>query len=607
MHKKPALSLLKKHFGYSSFRPNQEEIINAVLNKEDTLVIMPTGGGKSICFQLPAIMMPGTCLVISPLIALMKDQVEGLKENGVSAEFLNSSQSTEEQQATMNALNEGTLDLLYVSPEKLVSYSFIQSISSATINMIAIDEAHCISMWGHDFRPEYTKLQELKQRFTEIPFVALTATADRVTQNDICVQLAMETPNKFIASFDRPNIALSVLPGKKRFEAIYHFISKRPEQSGIIYCLSRNSTEKLAKKLKDKGVDAAFYHAGMTTEKRSKVQENFINDRTQIICATIAFGMGIDKSNVRWVIHYNLPKNIEGYYQEIGRAGRDGLESEALLFYSFADVMLLKGFIEDSGQKSVLNAKLQRMQDYADATTCRRKILLSYFNEHLEEDCGNCDVCKNPPQTFDGTVNTQKALSAITRMRDAVPVNLLIDVLRGSQRRDVIERGYDQIKTWGAGSDIGFDDWRHYILQMLHQGFIELSYGTYPSLKVTEAGNDVLLNGRKVKLVEAVEQQKYKESKEKQAKVKTTGAVDEPFFHALKSLRKEIADTKSVPAYIVFSDASLREMANQKPLTDDAFLAIPGVGEKKLNEYGDIFINKIIDLIALQQDEAVLV
>ncbi|MGL1902149.1 MAG: DNA helicase RecQ [Fibrobacterales bacterium] len=591
-----ALPLLKKHFGYDSFRPFQSDIIQSILNKKDTLVIMPTGGGKSLCFQLPAIMMPGTCIVVSPLIALMKDQVEGLHENGIAASFLNSSQSSDEQREVWNSLREGTLDLLYISPEKLVTAHFLDALSEAHINMIAIDEAHCISMWGHDFRPEYTRMATLKGRFPSIPFVALTATADRITQNDICQQLTLESPERFLASFDRPNIRLTVLPGKKRFEAILGFIRKKSGDSGIIYCLSRKSTEKIAEKLQAKGINAGFYHAGMDAADRAHIQEEFIADRLQIICATIAFGMGIDKSNVRWVIHFNLPKNIEGYYQEIGRAGRDGLPSEALLFYSIADVMLLKGFIEDSGQRDVLHNKLQRMQDYADSSTCRRKILLSYFNEHLHENCANCDVCKNPPKTFDGTIHTQKALSAIIRIKEPVSTNILVDVLRGSQRREIIERGFHTIKTYGAGSDVSFDNWRHYLLQMIHQGYIEPTYGSNPALRVTEPGTEVLLKGKAVSLVEPAEQQKFNESKEAPSAAFDDGVFDPLYFAMLKGLRKEIADSKSIPAYLVFSDATLRQMSSLQPITDEQFLAINGVGEKKLMEYGDAFINAILDL-----------
>ncbi len=591
-----ALPLLKKHFGYDSFRPFQSDIIQSILDKKDTLVIMPTGGGKSLCFQLPAIMMPGTCIVVSPLIALMKDQVEGLHENGIAASFLNSSQSSDQQREVWSSLREGTLDLLYISPEKLVTPHFLDALSEAHINMIAIDEAHCISMWGHDFRPEYTRMATLKNRFPTIPFVALTATADRITQSDICQQLTLEAPEKFVASFDRPNIRLTVLPGKKRFEAILGFIRKKSGDSGIIYCLSRKSTEKIAEKLQAKGINAGFYHAGMDPADRAHMQEEFISDRLQIICATIAFGMGIDKSNVRWVIHFNLPKNIEGYYQEIGRAGRDGLPSEALLFYSIADVMLLKGFIEDSGQRDVLHNKLQRMQDYADASTCRRKILLSYFNEHLHENCGNCDVCKNPPKTFDGTIHTQKALSAIIRIKEPVSTNILVDVLRGSQRREIIERGFHTIKTYGAGSDVSFDNWRHYLLQMIHQGYIEPTYGSNPALRVTEPGTEVLLKGQSVSLVEPVEQQKFNESKEAPSTAFDDGVFDPLYFAMLKGLRKEIADTKSIPAYLVFSDATLRQMSSLQPITDEQFLAINGVGEKKLMEYGDVFINAILDM-----------
>ena len=441
-------STLKKHFGYDGFRPVQKEVIDKILDKNDALVVMPTGGGKSIIYQLPALILPGITVVVSPLIALMKDQVGALKANGIPAEFINSSLSDPEKREVFSRIRNNHLKLIYVSPERLVLDSFISFLKQLEISLFAIDEAHCISVWGHDFRPEYSQLSLLKENFPDTPIVALTATADKITQSDICKQIGINESNKFIASFDRPNLSLNVLPAKKRYEFIRDHIKASRNNSGIIYCLSRKSTESIARKLQADGINADFYHAGLSAAQRNKVQDDFINDNTLVICATIAFGMGIDKSNVRWVFHYNLPKNIESYYQEIGRAGRDGLPSETFLFYNFGDLIMLRKFAEESGQPEIQLAKLERIQQYAEATTCRRKILLSYFNEHLDESCGNCDVCENPPQTFDGTIIAQKALSAIIRLNEKVSSGILIDILRGSKRYEIISNGYHQIKTF---------------------------------------------------------------------------------------------------------------------------------------------------------------
>jgi ATP-dependent DNA helicase RecQ len=431
-----AQAALKKFFGYDTFRPMQADIVQTILNGRDVLVIMPTGGGKSICYQIPALVMEGICIVVSPLIALMKDQVEGLRANGVPAAFLNSSISYEEQRKVEERAYDGHLKLLYVSPEKLLSAGFFNFLKGLKINLFAIDEAHCISSWGHDFRPEYAQLRYLKEQFPEVPVVALTATADRATRKDIVLQLALPDPETFIASFDRPNLSLAVRPGQQRLKQIIDFIKERPGQSGIVYCLSRKETEDVALGLQNQGIKAEFYHAGLSPDRRDKVQTAFIKDSTPIIVATIAFGMGIDKSNIRWVIHYNLPKNMEGYYQEIGRAGRDGLNSDTLLFYSYGDLMRLQSMITESGQAELMQAKLDRMQQYAEASMCRRRILLSYFGEDLGKDCGNCDVCLHPPQRFDGTVLAQKALSAVARTQERIGVIMLVDILRGSQRKN---------------------------------------------------------------------------------------------------------------------------------------------------------------------------
>jgi ATP-dependent DNA helicase RecQ len=589
---------LKQFFGYDTFRPMQEDIIQTVLDGKDSLVLMPTGGGKSICFQIPAIISAGTCVVVSPLIALMKDQVEGLKANGVLAGFMNSSMTWEEEQVVERQVIDGKLKLLYVSPEKLLSQDFQSLLQRIELSAFAIDEAHCISSWGHDFRPEYTQMKFLKQRFPKVPIIALTATADKITQRDMLTQLALSKPRVFITSFDRPNLALAVLPGRNRYEVIEAFVKNRKDQSGIIYCLSRKSTEQVAAKLNKAGFTAAHYHAGMSPDARSKTQVAFINDEVPIICATIAFGMGIDKSNVRWVIHYNLPKNLEGYYQEIGRAGRDGLPSDTLLFYSFADVILQRKFLEDSDHKQVPLDKLDRMMQYADAQVCRRKILLNYFGEHTQKDCGNCDVCKNPPKYFDGTVIAQKALSAVKRTNEKASISVLIDVLRGASNQNVYEHGYQHIKTYGAGKDISWQDWQQYVLQLLNQGLVEIAYDEGSALRLTPASEDILFSKATVNLITPTIKEKIEKEKAAKSKKKTTTEVyEEALFQKLRELRRNLASKAKVPPYLVFSDATLKSMAGTRPVSQPEMLQISGVGERKLKMYGEVFINAILDYV----------
>jgi len=592
-----ARQALKKYFGYDHFRPMQAEIIERIYQGKDALVLMPTGGGKSVCYQIPAITMPGAAVVVSPLIALMKDQVEGLRANGVRAAFLNSTLSETEQRQVEDQFFKGGLDLLYVSPEKLASRQFLPLLQRAPVNLFAIDEAHCISSWGHDFRPEYTQMRFLKNAFKNVPAIALTATADKLTRKDIIGQLQLQEPETFIASFDRPNLNLEVRPGQKRREQIIRFIQKRPNQPGIIYCLSRRSTEELAEKLQEAGIGAAHYHAGMEAEERTRVQEDFINDKTLVICATVAFGMGIDKSNVRWVVHYNLPKNIESYYQEIGRAGRDGAKADTLLFYSYQDVMMLEDILKknESDQLDIKLAKLERMRQYAEAVGCRRRILLSYFSEDVHQDCGNCDICRNPPQAFDGAVIAQKALSAIYRLRQNVGMTTLIDVLRGSGKREIMERGYHNVKTYGAGRDIPFLEWQHYMLQLLNYGYIEIAHDQHGVLKLTPASQRVLFENEKVQLVRFAtikERQEAEKARPKQA-AKPQRVRDE-LFEKLRQLRIELARERGVPPYIIFNDATLEEMAAARPMTDEEMKNISGVGERKLHLYGTYFIDAII-------------
>ena len=583
--------LLKTHFGYDSFRPNQLEIIQHVLSGRDTLAIMPTGGGKSLCYQLPALAQQGVAIVISPLIALMKDQVDALKGNGVSAAFYNSSQDQQNQQDILESLMAGTLKLLYVAPESI--WGITNYLEKSIISLIAVDEAHCISSWGHDFRPAYTQLKRLQLEFPGAPIIALTATADKATQEDIVNQLGVPKATKFISSFDRPNLYLDVRPGQQRLQQIFKFLGSRGLQSGIIYCLSRKNTETLAAKLKAKGYDAKAYHAGLTPELRSSIQEDFINDRTPIIVATVAFGMGIDKSNVRWVIHYNMPKNIEGYYQEIGRGGRDGLKAHALLFYSYADVMQLRKFAEGTQTQEIQIAKLERMQQFAEALSCRRKALLNYFGEFITEDCGNCDICKNPPTYFDGTLIAQKICSAVVRLQEKEALGLVIDVLRGSNNQQVFEKGYQHIKTFGAARDISWRDLQQYIIQLLNQGVLEIWFHQGGRLLLTSQAKQILFEGKQIKLATLSKQQaKTKEVKE------TSAVKTKELFEKLRVLRAVYAKDMGVPAYVIFSDASLKDMEQKKPTTMEGFSKISGVGKAKLEKYAAAFIK----IIAKHQD-----
>ncbi|WP_324678011.1 DNA helicase RecQ [Hymenobacter sp. GOD-10R] len=597
-----ARRVLKQYYGYDSFRPMQADIIESILGGRDTVVLMPTGGGKSVCFQVPAIVQDGVCVVVSPLIALMKDQVEALKANGVSAAYINSSVGQGEQTSIASDCLNGYLKLLYVSPEKLLSEGFLQFLRRLRISMFAIDEAHCISSWGHDFRPEYTQLKLLREQFPQVPIIALTATADRLTQRDIQQQLRLNEPRVFLSSFDRPNLNLIVRPGQDRVGSIVEFVERHPNEAGIVYCLSRKQCETMAEKLKAKKIRAGHYHAGMTPNQRGAVQEAFLKDDLQVIVATIAFGMGIDKSNVRWVIHYNLPKNIEGYYQEIGRAGRDGAPATALLFYSFGDVMSLRDMLtKDNPSLTQLNlTKLERMQQFAEAASCRRKILLNYFGEVLPQDCGNCDICRNPPTTFDGTLLAQKALSAVVRTRERASIGLLIDVLRGMRNQAVLTAGYDQIKTYGAGADLPYLDWYSYIHQMLNDGLLYIAYEEGYALKITDLGREVLQGQRTLAMKKFQPTEKAEKptraSKKASAAAQASKPVDATtaLFDKLRQLRKRIADEQNVPPYVIFTDTTLQEMAAERPISRVAMLAISGVGMKKFENYGDVFIKEIL-------------
>ena len=584
--KRQLLENLKTYFGYTSFRTGQEEIINSIFEGHDNMVIMPTGGGKSICYQLPATVLPGLTLVISPLIALMKDQVDGLNAIGIGAAYINSSQQAGEHNEVFSKVISGEFKLLYVAPESLAALKGI--VDNVTISLIAIDEAHCISAWGHDFRPAYTKLGFLKNRFPSTPIIALTATADKATRGDIINQLNLPNPKEHISSFDRKNLSLTVRSGTDRVRKILDFLDDRPNESGIIYCTSRKGTESLASKLATEGFKAKAYHAGLTYDERELVQNAYINDDIQIVCATVAFGMGIDKSNVRWVIHYNLPKNIEGYYQEIGRAGRDGLSSDTLLFHSYADVIQLQKFAMDSANEDVQLAKLDRMKQYAEALSCRRKVLLSYFGEILEEDCGNCDICKRPPKFFDGTVHAQKALSTIVRVNESENMATIVDVLRGSQNANIQEKNYQQLSTYGIGKEASWKDWQQYLIQMTNQGLIEIAFHENSRLRLTELSKKILFEKQKVQLAHIV----TKPEKVLSAKPKAKKA--DTLFEHLRELRLRLSRESNIPAYQIFSDAALKEMERERPMTDEDFSQISGVGKRKMETYGYEFIKAII-------------
>ncbi len=579
------LTLLKNHFGYDSFRPNQLAIVNDVLAGNDVVTIMPTGGGKSLCFQLPALTKKGTAIVISPLIALMKDQVDALRANGISASFFNSSQPPEMQRATLDDFTKGDLKLLYVAPESLPLLD--NYLAGIEVSLIAIDEAHCISSWGHDFRPAYVQLGYLKKRFPKVPIIALTATADRATQQDIATLLHIPNAKFHISSFDRENLYLEVRPGNNRIKQIIDFLEEHPDESGIIYCLSRKSTEKLADKIRSSGYEAAAYHAGMSSQQRSNIQEEFINDRTPIIVATIAFGMGIDKSNVRWVIHYNLPKNIEGYYQEIGRSGRDGIASNTLLFYSYADIIQLRQFIANADNAEVQHAKLDRMQQFAEALSCRRRVLLNYFGEQYTEDCGNCDICKTPPSYFDGTILAQKVCSAVARMKEQEAIGLVIDVLRGAKNAQVYDKNYQHLKTYGSANDVSWKDLQQYVVQLVNQGVLEINFREHSRLMLTPLAKGILFDGKKVSLA-SLQVDIAKTTKERKKTAKKG-----KLFERLRVLRYDLAQEANVPAYVVFSDATLKELEEKMPTSEKEFEKIQGVGHAKMTKYAATFITEI--------------
>lgn len=591
---KHAAQILQDTFGYKKFRLLQEKIVESVIAGEDNFVLMPTGGGKSLCYQIPALAREGVAIVISPLISLMQDQVESLKANGVAAAFYNSSITEQEARSTLAQLHNHELDLLYIAPERSMTEGFLARLQEIDLALFAIDEAHCVSQWGHDFRPEYLSLSRLRDLFPKIPMIALTATADKQTRQDIIKRLKLEKAKVHIASFNRPNIRYTIMDKQKPFNQLTDFLATRRSEFGIVYCLSRKRVDELALKLQQQGFAALPYHAGLPAKERQKTQAAFQRDDVNIIIATIAFGMGIDKPNVRYVVHYDLPKNIEGYYQETGRAGRDGLPSEALLLYGMQDIALIKSFIEcieNAEQKRIETHKLNCMSAFAEAQTCRRRVLLNYFNELLEKDCGNCDICLNPPETYDGTTDAQKALSCVYRVGERYGVNYVIDILRGKEEQRILRFGHDKLSTYGIGKDLNQEEWHSLFRQLIHRGFLEQDIANYSVLHLTPEARAILKGERQLTLAKP----RIKPAPAKTPKKpKLEGAPHDPIlFEKLRQLRKNLETEAGVPPFVIFSDATLIEMSASKPATLEALLEISGVSQKKLESYGSLFLAAI--------------
>jgi len=584
---------LQQSFGYESFRGDQAAIIEHVIQGKDCFVLMPTGGGKSLCYQIPALIRQGVGIVISPLISLMKDQVDALKANGIAADFYNSSLSSQEARTVLSKLHKHELDLLYIAPERLLADDFLQRLSDIDIALFAIDEAHCVSQWGHDFRPEYTRLGALRTHFPDIPVMALTATADKQTRHDILQVLDLQDSASYVSSFDRPNIRYHALEKHKPFDQLFDFLQKYQGESGIVYALSRKRVQEIADKLQQRGVKVAAYHAGLNSELRADVQERFLRDQIQVVVATVAFGMGIDKPDVRFVVHYDLPKNIEGYYQETGRAGRDGLDSDVLLLSGAQDIITIRHFIdqnENEQQQRVELYKLNAMIQFSEAVICRRKVLLNYFGEDYDKQCGNCDVCLNPPEVYDATEDGQKALSCVYRLNQSFGMKYVIDVLRGLKHERILSMQHDKLSTYGIGTNQTVDVWRSIFRQLIHQGYLYQDLNQYSVLKFTAKAAPLLRGEVSLSLVKAKERIK----KERPRKQKISAEVyDEGLFEKLRALRKSIADEQGVPPYIVFGDASLISMAQIKPRIKAEMLHVHGVGQVKLERFGKQFLDVI--------------
>lgn len=591
--------VLQTTFGYDAFRANQQEIITDLITGRDAFVLMPTGGGKSLCYQIPAIVRSGVAIVVSPLISLMKDQVDALKANGVSAEFYNSSLDSQTARQVLARLHAHEIDLLYIAPERLLSPDFLERLADVEISLIAIDEAHCVSQWGHDFRPEYQRLSALRQHFPSAPLIALTATADAQTRQDIVQVLGLNQARQHIASFDRPNIRYGVLEKHQPMQQLTTFMTKYRGESGIVYALSRKRVEQITEKLKLQNVRAEAYHAGLPAAERERVQEAFLRDEADVVVATVAFGMGIDKPDVRFVVHYDLPKNIEGYYQETGRAGRDGLNSEALLLSGTQDMVTARRLIDQSendNQKRIEIHKLNAMISFSEATTCRRRVLLNYFGESMSKACGNCDVCLDPPETFDARVDAQKALSCVYRLNQGFGMKYVIEVLRGSENQRILERRHDQLSTYGIGKERSEEEWTAIFRQLIHRGFLTQDVGNYSVLKLTPAATPLLRGEIELELAKPRVREKTRKPSKRTTSSQASQAqmpYDEALFEALRALRKQIADDANVPPYIVFGDATLVHMAQLKPTSDAEMLEINGVGQVKLERFGVAFLQCI--------------